>query len=387
MSRTDIIIQQNQKESLSEPVTLHGITLTIVNTFTHLAQYAEDWDGLAAKSPLSLPMLSHAWVAPYLEHRLRPGESWFCLLAHDGSTLVGVLPLIRSRSSSLHKGMCLRIPYPTDLLVEPGREDKIIPLLFKYLDQICPARNLLYLQRIHHLSPSLTVLPKLTGDNRLVVDFDGFGAFITIAGTFEKYRSRLHGNFRRNLQKGARRLREKGKINLSIHTGENISDQDLKEFIRIEGSGWKGRTGNAILLTPPKMAYYSALTRRLRELGWLQWFFLMLNDKPIAGLLAVRVGKTLIFEKMGYDENYAACSPGHLLFDRILEHIFKNGEIEEINCLSYDRWILSWQTDKRPYYNIFLFPRRAEATIFGYLPRRLRVTLRRFLHPGPPTKS
>ena len=79
------------------------IEIIAVDTFEQLDKYAADWNELAAKSPLRLPMLAHAWVAPYLKHRLPDHEGWTCLLALEKSSLVGVIPIIHGGASARRK--------------------------------------------------------------------------------------------------------------------------------------------------------------------------------------------------------------------------------------------------------------------------------------------
>ncbi|MCP4567881.1 MAG: GNAT family N-acetyltransferase [FCB group bacterium] len=356
---------------------IQKIEITAVDTFEQMKAYAAEWNQLAAQSPLRLPMLAHAWVAPYLKHRLGTGESWTCLLARENSSLIGVLPIIRSKSKPFRQQCRLRVPYPTDILIATGREKEIISLFMTGLERIFPHRHELSLKRIHHQSPSISILSPEKINQRVVRDFDGYGTYMEITGTYDSFRARLSSGFRRNIQKATRQLMARGNIRLEHHHGKSITDQDLETFIQIEGSGWKGRTGSAIARKSSKSAYYAELIKHLQDLNWLHWYFLLLDDRPIAGLLAIRMENTLVFEKMGYEEAFAAFSPGHVLFEKILESVFKIGEIKEINFLSDDPWISVWHPKKRLYYNLFLYPRRSGPTLVGYLPRRLLVGLRR----------
>ena len=66
-----------------------------------LGEHAEAWDRLAMASSERLPMLSHAWVSSFLEHRNLGGAPWQCFFAYQDAELVGVLPLIgRARRGS-----------------------------------------------------------------------------------------------------------------------------------------------------------------------------------------------------------------------------------------------------------------------------------------------
>src|SRR5687767_11061355 len=64
-------------------------------TLEELAAHADAWDDLAFAAPEQLPMLSHAWVASFLEADMQASRDWRCLFAYAQGQLVGVLPVVR----------------------------------------------------------------------------------------------------------------------------------------------------------------------------------------------------------------------------------------------------------------------------------------------------
>ena len=73
----------------------------VVMSLDQLGEHAEAWDRLAMASADRLPMLSHAWVSSFLEHRTVDGSPWQCFFAYEGAELVGVLPLVGERGGVL----------------------------------------------------------------------------------------------------------------------------------------------------------------------------------------------------------------------------------------------------------------------------------------------
>src|SRR5215216_6204435 len=70
------------------------LRVEIVRDIASLESHAAAWNRLALAASQRLPMLSHAWIAAYLAHRLAPGETWCCALAYDADSLVGVLCVV-----------------------------------------------------------------------------------------------------------------------------------------------------------------------------------------------------------------------------------------------------------------------------------------------------
>jgi hypothetical protein len=104
------------------------IQIVSVKTLGDLESHADRWNALAASAQQNLPMLSAAWVIPYLTHRLTTDETWRCLLAYRGDTLAGVLPVIvTARRAPGTSRPLLRTPWDFhtrsgDVLLAPGGE-------------------------------------------------------------------------------------------------------------------------------------------------------------------------------------------------------------------------------------------------------------------------
>ena len=59
------------------------VDVRVVTSLDQLGEHADAWDRLATASADRLPMLSHAWVSSFLEHRTVDGSPWQCFLAYQ----------------------------------------------------------------------------------------------------------------------------------------------------------------------------------------------------------------------------------------------------------------------------------------------------------------
>jgi hypothetical protein len=159
-------------------------------------------------------------------------------------------------------------------------------------------------------------------------------------------------------------------------------DESLARFLALEASGWKGARGTALSADPALIVFYTTLTRRLAARGWLEWHSLVVDGQLIAGHLAVRFGRAMVVTKIAYDEGFARCAPGNLLFDALIERTFAEGELVEINCLTDMPWHRNWRMSQSHYIRLWLFPQRPIALAFGYLPRQVNILARRYLRPA-----
>ena len=354
-----------------------GVKIIAVSELAALESHADAWNKLALSMTAALPMVSYAWVASYFEHQLRPGEKWLCLLAYRDDKLLGVLPLLivphpiwGTRSPRL------RMPgnYDTvsvDAALSESEPEKVFGYLLFALRKAFPSFQSLEFSRLPEKSATLASLGRIAKHFFAVRETAGFGNYVRIDGTYEKYLDSLSRNFRRNLKKNSKKIEELPDLATDFHSGCEIKCQHLSTFLDIEASGWKGQAGTSIKQSVSLKAFYEALDRRLRGLGWLEYHFLRSGDKAIAGHFAVRFGRTLILTKIGYDEAFAQGAPGNYLFNKNLQRAFERNDTDLIDCLSDEPWHNNWNARRQPYYNLYLYPKRTFPVIFGMLPRRL----------------
>jgi CelD/BcsL family acetyltransferase involved in cellulose biosynthesis len=356
------------------------VRVEVVQTISELEGKADAWNKLTLNAPYQLPMLSHAWVASFLEHRLTHDQSWRCFFAYDDSELVGVLPVVIHPPRIVSAGRPKLIPpndwhtISVDFLVEKGREKDAITSLLTALSQEVPDRFVLKLSRLPEESPTLATLSTRWNNTRIIREFDGLGSFIWLEKDFEHYQSILNAKFKRNLRSRTKSLYKLPGVEISLLKGS--TDVDLMDsFIEIEASGRKGH-GGAIALDPTLVSFYRSLSKRLADLGWLYWHVLKAEGKIIAVNMVFQMEQRYIVFKMCYDENYRKYSPGSILVYNLVEHVYNSSAVREIDFLSDLHWHDQWKMKKRRYYNLYFFPTHPRSLLCGYLPKKTQIFLR-----------
>lgn len=377
-----------KRNSSVSPQTFNSkaIKIETARTLAELEPHADAWNELAFQATYRLPDQSHAWVASYLEYSLRPNESWLCFFAYNKDNLMGVLPVIVTPQKRMGLPCyTYRTPYndqtaSVDFLVEPGHEETIIPLFLAQLNQVRPPCFCFEMRRLPDCSPTLSVIGKGVKRINSVDTFDGYGSFIKIEGTYDEYGARLGTKYTRNLRRLERKFFALPGAKVLFLTGKSLTEQDLVYFMNVEAASWKCTKGSALCQCDSLVLFYSALTKRLQELGWLEYHFLKAEGKTIAANLAIRINKSLIILKTCYDEAYSSFSPGTVLFAKMFERAFSDGEVNEVNLLTDYSWNQNWLVEKRAYYNLCLFPFRPFPNIAGYIPLKTRQIARQL--PG-----
>jgi CelD/BcsL family acetyltransferase involved in cellulose biosynthesis len=137
------------------------------------------------------------------------------------------------------------------------------------------------------------------------------------------YRTFWRGVFRRGSPAGPaskhRRTRALGRA-LQREAGSPVATVDragdpaaVEGFLELEASGWKGRSGTALLRRPGHAEFFRDMCARFAVAGRLELRSMEVAGRPVAMTCSLRAGDGLFQLKSAYDEAYAKYSPGVLI--------------------------------------------------------------------------
>jgi CelD/BcsL family acetyltransferase involved in cellulose biosynthesis len=353
-----------------------AITVRTATTILDLEEHAAVWDRLALDAPERMPMLSHAWVASYLEHCTPPGAGWRCLFAYAGEELVGVLVLIRSRP-----GLRRHLEAPEDThtivghpLLAPAHAAEALRALVRACFELEPHLWMRF-YGVRAGSPVLRAAGALRGEARVLTTPGYLGSLVDTSEPFDVFSARLSSSFKRSIRSARKRLEREHTLSFEFVGGPEAADPALlQEFLRVEASGWKGAGGSAIACSPRRVAFYTALARRLAHRGWLEWNLARVDGRVAAAHFGVRFDSSVLLPKGGYDEAYAGYAPGNLLFWELFTRAFADPAIDDVNFQTDKPWMQLWKMRQDSYAGLVVTPREPVATLSALLaaaePRR-----------------
>ena len=119
----------------------------------------------------------------------------------------------------------------------------------------------------------------------------------------------------KDLRRRQRRLAELGAVEFSIATSPREVRDALEQFLTLEFSGWKGKSG-ALLAHPALSAFSRGATRLLAREGKCRVARLTLDGRPLAMGVVIESRGRAYFWKIAFDEEFRAQAPGiHLLYE------------------------------------------------------------------------
>ena len=183
-------------------------------------------------------------------------------------------------------------------------------------------------------------------------------ARIKVQGAFDQYWSARGNDLKVNIRKRLRRLEREGiRVTLDVYQSQTDIKQCIRQYGELEESGWKGRGGTAVTADNVQGAFYRNMLEKACQRHEGLIYGLRFNDKTVSQKICLRRNGMVVFLKMAYDENYRNFSPGYLLQYKILQELFEDSEIHQVE--TYGRvnegWTNKWTDDFRTMYHLNYF--------------------------------
>jgi CelD/BcsL family acetyltransferase involved in cellulose biosynthesis len=331
------------------------------------AALAPEWDRLAASA--DHPFAEHSWFAAWWEAFGAGGELAVCALRTEGR-LAGVYPLWRE--DGVLRAMAND---HTPVFVPLAEDDEALAVLSAVV-VAAPASELVL--------PSMPAGPALTALGRAARDGRRLSAtrphklspIAATSGSWDDYRRRLKGRLTTVERRRRKMAREHAAELVAVEPPADL-ESTLEEGFRVEGSGWKGRAGTAILSTEEIAGFYRSIARTFHATGRLRLSRVALEGRAVAFDMSLLHERRLYLLKTGYDESFGHLSPGLVLRLSIVERCFELG-LEAHELLGDDAdWKRKFATDARQLYR-FRSSRLRPVPVARHVYRRFgRPALRR----------
>ena len=192
--------------------------------------------------------------------------------------------------------------------VEPAKLQKILQSLFPKL----PATLLVVL--IGYQDPDIIDSNKFLGVNNTTIDTYASNTSIPGEYNFEEYWADRPKKVRKEIERIIRKLEREGTA-ISYHVISESADLEdgLREYARLESSGWKGEQGSAIEADNLQGEFYARVLESYIEQGQAKIHQLKFDDVVVASLLTIEDERMIIVLKTTYDESLTKYSPGRLI--------------------------------------------------------------------------
>jgi len=332
----------------------------MIRTYPELGPLVADWDGLALDA--GTLFMTHEWLSCWWSAFGRGDPIWMVLHDSDGSLRAGAcLQSTRGNglasTANVHSG-------DWDVLArdESAREELWAAIVERGASRI-------HLQGMpEHVAGTRFLCEELERSGYRTVRKPGpFSPWLALPTSWEEMIESVSRKLRAEIKHRRRMLEREGPVTFRTVSGGPMLAEDLEKFLKLEASGWKGRSGTAILGNPSTERLYRGFARAAAEKGWLRLHLLELNGEPIAIDYGCAFSGRGVFIKIGFDEAYRRLSPGTLLLAEKLRCCIEEG-LHSCDFLGEtEHYKTRWTSEVHPRERIWAYRREA---LPGYVYRK-----------------
>lgn len=344
-----------------------------------LRALAPEWTALHARVGHDHPFVSHEWVQSWWQ-AFGAGHQLHVVVARRGGECIGIAPFMQGPArmygvpfEQLELIGNVHTPRNDLLCAEPAAYDAMVAHVVQHRSW-----DLLVLPQLVDGSPTVEEISRLSVDQRLRTGLwvGQASPVLRLSGDLATRERLVSAKQRANLRNKARRLAKLGPVDIETITGGAGLSGAVAEGLLLEAAAWKSANGTAIVSDPDAERFYTSLAEAMAARGWLELRFLRVGGRRIAFAYGLHYGDTLFMLKQGYDPKLHDCSPGMLMWQRIIEDGYQRG-IAAIDFLGdAEPWKLSLGAELRRHYWLFGFPPGPRALLLHALKFTVAPALR-----------
>ncbi len=358
------------------------LSVEVVTDYRAFIELEPVWNRLVEEAGIEFPFVRHEWVRAVwdcFDH----GGTLNILMVQEGGRPIAIAPLMRDRVRMYGipvrrlRGIASVFTERFDFILSVHPEE-CCAAIWSYLADHSREWDVLELRELPAGSRAMGCLPRSEIEGRLLLAewMSMESPYITVRQPWETYFKSLKKGHRANIRRSHRHLEATAPVGLDVVASNDRLDSDLEEALTLEAVTWKDEGGTAIRSRSDSRAFFRQILHTAGERGWLRIYFLTLGAKRIAVRIALLFRNRIYMLKSGYDPQYAASSPGHVLSHMMLDEAWRL-KFDEVDFLgNAERWKLYWSTDLRRHSWLFAFPKRPKPRLLHYLKVSLMPRIR-----------
>ncbi|MGH6636434.1 MAG: GNAT family N-acetyltransferase [Gammaproteobacteria bacterium] len=324
------------------------------------------WEGLMLETEANISMHPN-WVAA-IANAKGVSDHIEVFLCWDNARLVAAIPYYTREVKQY--GLPLRaidlagnlVCYHHEILARQDRATIVKALLSKHEDW-----DIFCMGNVLSQGATEMALRELREDigSALVTRSGESSPYISIQKGWDAFLAEKSGNFRSQLKRKEKKLRQLGELKAIWFTSEEQVPQLLADILVVEKNSWKEGLGMAISNNQAEQQYYQRLLPFLAQRDWLYANVLRLNGDPVAYSLCYAFNRRVGQLKTSFDHRLREFSPGIVANKVTIQKAF------DIQATEFDflgdvmRHKIEWADEIREHRDFYLFSKRLKATLIG----------------------
>ena len=306
------------------------------------------WDDLNRRTSNTV-LLDSRFVAPLLRYF---GSKDIYLAVHEDPSRPALALVERTRIGAWHTFQPSQSPLGLILVAEASNAAELMGSLVRSLPGFVLECSVL---QQDPLTSAFCAVPE-SGSVHVQKYIDT--ARITVQGTFQEYWNSRDRGVVDDVTKKIRRLDRDGiRLELRVVRDPESIAEAIREYGRLESTGWKGKAGTAVEGDNDQGHFYRDVLVAFCEDGHGAVYQLQFDGRTVASKITVDRNGTIVFLKTAYDEVHRSHYPGYLLQYKLLERIFEEGAIRSVEFYGRARagWTDRWSNEMRSMFHVTFY--------------------------------
>ncbi len=334
---------------LAEPTT-DRVVCRVVRTDDDLAELQSAWErlGNAVKSPIE----TFGWTAAAnATGKQRPA----LIVAEHSGSLRAIAPL---GSCGRLLGQRFEIAGMSWLFEPADFISADLEALDEVIRRAVRLRRPVMLGRLPADSPTVTAFQRLArGRGKVLIRPHASCPYIALDSTWLQPESHLSSRRRSDYRRALRRAEQLGPVKAEIITPRPDEVASLLDTaFAIEARSWKGTEGTALARDSIRGQCMRHFADWASRTGILRIALLQIGDEYAAMQIAAECNRAFWLLKIGFDPEFANCSPGNLLLAESLRYSSGRG-LSSLEFLGVvEPWTQVWTDLERPCVSLRYYP-------------------------------
>lgn len=341
-----------------DPVVRGGVDTTptfedsVIRDLAELEQLRQAWN-LAEPEHVS-PIEQFAWTQ-CCATTLGEQDDLAIVLSSQSGTVSGTVPFVLSRDEWPRRLKMLGVAQlhePMDLVYT---DEAALNGLISRLAQL---KRPMFLGRLPADSPTIDALRKAFQGRGVTVFRPQAGCpVITLDASWKTPEQKLSSRRRSDLRRALRRAQDLGEVRFEVLT-PNLEEVDalFDRAVAVEAKSWKGDAGTALAKDPLREGFYRAYVREACRLGTLRLAFMHIGEQVAGMQIAIQSSGALWLLKVGYDAEFARCSPGMLMIAETIRYSAEQGLRSYEFLGKAEDWTRVWTEHERATVSVCIYP-------------------------------
>lgn len=324
----------------------------LLTTDGEVKDLAQSWNKFS--TTITLPMQQFSWIKACAA-TFSSTQELKIVVYGTSETPLAIAPLVRNSTGKIGRleiAGLKELSEPADLIWADRQSlERLVIALTRF-------RIPLILDRLPADSPSIDAFKKAFHGKGVVLCREGVGyPFISLNESWRMPEQNLSSRRASDLRRALRKAEKIGPVRTEILSPQpNELDPLLDRAFAVEANSWKGRVKTALAKDATRGTFYRQYAHLASQEGILRTCFLHIGDKAVAMQLAVECNNQFWLLKIGYDEQFAQCSPGNLLLRDTIKYAAEKG-LDSYDFLGrVEPWTSIWTGSERPCVSLRVYP-------------------------------